>query len=54
MLRFTPAQYDSAVLELYAKVIRTVDEAEHRYLVHFTSIPPAAQAWLRQLRPAQS
>lgn len=54
MLRFTPAQYGSAALELYAKVIRTVDESEHRYLVHFTSIPPAAQAWLRQLRPAQS
>jgi len=49
MLRLKPAKSDDQVLELYAKVIRTIDESKHRYLVHFTSIPPEAQTWLQQL-----
>jgi adenylate cyclase len=49
MLRWSPAKSDNQVLELYAKVIRTVDESKHRYVVHFTSIPPEAQTWLQQL-----
>jgi adenylate cyclase len=35
--------------ELYAKVIRFVDESCHRYLVHFTSVPPGVRARLSQL-----
>lgn len=53
MLRVIPAKDGRPVLEVYAKVIRPVDEARHRYLVHFTSIPPDAQAWLRSLQVAQ-
>jgi adenylate cyclase len=32
--------------ELYAKVIRPLDEASNLYLIHFTSIPPGIQARL--------
>jgi adenylate cyclase len=49
LLRLSPANRDDQVLELYAKVIRTVDESPNRYLVHFTSMPPEAQACLQQL-----
>ena len=49
MLRWSPAKSDDQVMELYAKVIRTLDQSKHRYLVHFTSIPPEAQTWLQQL-----
>jgi adenylate cyclase len=49
MLRRTPAKSNDQTLEIYAKVIRTIDESEHRYLVHFTSIPPEAKTWLQQL-----
>jgi adenylate cyclase len=49
MLRLSPTEGDDQVLALYAKVISTVDESKHRYLVHFTSVPPEAQTWLQQL-----
>ena len=49
LLRSSPSKDNENALELYAKVIRTVDASENRYLVHFTSIPPEAQAWLRRL-----
>jgi len=35
--------------ELYAKVIRPLDEASNRYLIHFTSAPPSIQARLDRL-----
>jgi len=35
--------------ELYAKVIRLLDESCHRYLIHFTSVPPAVRTRLNQL-----
>ena len=49
VLRWSPPEQDHEVLELYAKVIRNVDGAENRYLVHFTSIPPKARIRLHQL-----
>jgi adenylate cyclase len=45
MLRLSPSKDDQA-LDLYAKVIHLVSSLENRYLVHFTSVPPEAQAWL--------
>jgi|WetSurMetagenome_2_1015567.scaffolds.fasta_scaffold37520_2 adenylate cyclase len=48
LLRLSPAKDDDKVLEVYAKVIRTINAAENHYLVHFTSIPPDAQDWLRR------
>jgi adenylate cyclase len=35
--------------ELYAKVIRPLEESRNRYLVHFTSVPPAVRARLDRL-----
>jgi len=35
--------------EIYAKVIRPLEEALKRYLIHFTSVPPAVQARLDRL-----
>ena len=35
--------------ELYAKVIRPLDESSKRYLIDFTSLPPPIQARLRRL-----
>lgn len=32
--------------ELYAKVLRSLDESANRYLVQFTSVPPGVRAWL--------
>jgi adenylate cyclase len=37
------------VSELYAKVIRPIQESPNRYLIHFTSIPPNIKAWLNGL-----
>jgi adenylate cyclase len=36
--------------ELYAKVVRSLDESSNRYVIHFTSVPSRMRAWLRQLR----
>jgi adenylate cyclase len=35
--------------ELYAKVIRPLEESSGRYLIHFTSVSPAVRAHLNQL-----
>jgi hypothetical protein len=35
--------------ELYAKVIRPVDEMAQRYLIHFTWVPPDIQVRLQHL-----
>jgi adenylate cyclase len=40
---------DGKVAEIYAKVLRSPDETQNRYLIHFTSIPPVARARLDQL-----
>jgi len=39
-----------AVPELYAKVIRPLDESRHRYVVHFTSVAPAMRDRLNLVR----
>jgi hypothetical protein len=49
MLRWSSVGGGSRVLSFYAKVIRTIDISQHRYLVHFTSIPSEVQTCLRQL-----
>ncbi len=40
LIRMQPMPDETEVPELYAKVIRSVDESSNRYLIHFTSIPP--------------
>jgi len=35
--------------ELYAKVIHPLDESSRRYLIHFTSVPPAVERRLQRL-----
>ncbi len=35
--------------ELYAKVLRALEESTNRYLVQFTSVPPDVRAWLERL-----
>ncbi len=40
---------DDETPELYAKVIRPLDESCKRHLIHFTSIPPGMQKRLQQL-----
>ena len=35
--------------ELYAKVIHPLDESSRRYLIHFTSTPPAVERRLQRL-----
>jgi adenylate cyclase len=48
MLRLEPeAIADES--ELYAKVIRPFDESSGQYMIHFTSLPPAAQERLQRL-----
>lgn len=37
------------VQELYAKVIRSLQESDNRYLIHFTSVAPRTQEWLSSL-----
>jgi adenylate cyclase len=43
------AQAGDESRELYAKVIRPLGEPTRRYLIHFTSVPPAVQARLQRL-----
>ncbi len=40
---------DKKESELYAKVIRPLDESIRRYLIHFPSISPAGQGRLQRL-----
>lgn len=35
--------------ELYAKVVRALDESSQRYVIHFTSVSSGMRAWLDQL-----
>jgi adenylate cyclase len=35
--------------EVYAKVIRVLDESSKRYVIHFTSVPPDIRAWFDRL-----
>jgi adenylate cyclase len=49
MIRLSPVGNDNQILELYAKVISKIVASDHRYLVHFTSIPPETHVCLRKL-----
>jgi class 3 adenylate cyclase len=49
MLRLEGGAGEEEAPELYAKVIRPLDESSKRYLIHFTSVPPGMLAWLRRL-----
>jgi adenylate cyclase len=35
--------------ELYAKVLRPLEESSQLYIIHFTSVPPGLRAWLDRL-----
>lgn len=50
LLRLEPAPGDTEPLELYAKVLCPLEEAQHRFLIHFTSAPPRVRTQLDQLR----
>jgi class 3 adenylate cyclase len=49
MLRFEAEGGEEETPELYAKVIRPLDESCKRYLIHFTSVPPGMRARLHRL-----
>lgn len=49
MLRLEAEADEEEAPDLYAKVIRPLDESSKRYLIHFTSVPPGMQARLRRL-----
>jgi adenylate cyclase len=49
MLRLAAANDEEDSPEIYAKVLQPFDESIRRYLVHFTSVPPAVQARLQLL-----
>jgi adenylate cyclase len=49
LLRLEAVTGEEEVPELYAKVIRTLDESMNRYLIHFTSVPPGVRARLSRL-----
>jgi adenylate cyclase len=49
LLRLEAVPGEAEVLELYAKVVRLADGSNNRYLVHFTSVPPAVRARLNGL-----
>jgi adenylate cyclase len=49
LLRLQTVGGDAEVPELYAKVLRTLDEPCNRCLIHFTSVPPAVRMRLNQL-----
>jgi adenylate cyclase len=44
------AKVDGEVPEIYAKVIRPLDESRYRYIVHFTSVSPGMRTWLNLAR----
>jgi len=43
------AKVDGEVPEIYAKVIRPIDESSNRYIIHFTSVSPMMQARFMRL-----
>ena len=49
MLKLEVGNGEEEVPELYAKVIRALNESSKLYLIHFTSIAPAVRAILNQL-----
>ncbi|MCX6924130.1 MAG: hypothetical protein NT154_13105, partial [Verrucomicrobia bacterium] len=49
LLRLESMAGEVEVPELYAKVLRPVEESGHRYLIHFTSVPPGVRARLSRL-----
>ena len=48
MLRFEAEAGEEETPELYAKVIRPLDESYKRHLIHFTSVSPGMRAWLNR------
>jgi adenylate cyclase len=53
LLRLETVPGETQVAELYAKLIRPIDEANKRYLIQFTSVPPAVRARLNGLAGAR-
>lgn len=49
LLRLAAETGDAEAPELYAKVIRALDEPSNRYLIHFTSVPPGLRVRLNRL-----
>ena len=49
LLRLEAAADEEKVPELYAKVIRSLDESGSRHLIQFTSVPPGVRARLNRL-----
>jgi len=49
LVRLGASPVEAEVPELYAKVIRPLDESGIRCLIHFTSVPPALRARLNRL-----
>ena len=49
LLRLEAVNGEEEKAELYAKVIRSVEEASNRYLIQFTSVPPGVRSRLTQL-----
>jgi hypothetical protein len=49
MLRLESEAAEEEAPELYAKVIRPLEESSKRYLIHFTSISSRMRAWLDRL-----
>jgi hypothetical protein len=48
-LRLEAEAGDEREREIYAKVIRNVEESSKRYIIHFTSLPPGMRARLDRL-----
>jgi hypothetical protein len=49
MVRFDAETGLEEAPDLYAKVIRPLDESKNRCLIHFTSVPPGLRAQLNRL-----
>ena len=49
LLRLEKVAGDQEAPELYAKVLRSLDEPDSRYLIHFTSVPPCVRSRIDQL-----
>ena len=49
LLRLEAVTGENEAPELYAKVIRPLDESGNRYLIQFTSVPPGVRARLNRL-----
>jgi adenylate cyclase len=53
LIRMKPMPNETEAPELYAKVIRPMDESGHRCLIHFTSVPPNLRSRLNRLLEPQ-